>query len=174
MQLSKATERFISYCDKSNIQYSFYGIAHIRQSQKFLQLLRRVDNKTYRRLIHFPELAIVKGDSSKAVLVSVRGNLMLEKEEYDVYSDLLCEGYHVAICLLKEGKLYWCYLPKLLMEEIPRPTHMGLPVKDNTWMDTNGIDLIEYKKWKGKYPNLPRQKFGMIDFEKSEFKILYE
>lgn len=175
MQPSKATERFISYCNKSNIQYSFYGISHLKQSPKFLQLLKEVDNKIYKRLINFPELAIVKGDSSKAVLVSVRNNLTIEKEAYDAYIDLMCEGYNVAICLLKENqKLYWCYLPKLLIKNIKANIFMDSWVRDNMWIEIDSLDSVEYKKWRSKYPNFPEQTFGMMDFEKSEFKLLYE
>lgn len=174
MPLTKATERFIGYCNKSNIQYSFYGITHLKQSPKFISLLKEVDSKIYKRLLYFPELSIVKGDSSKAVLVSVRNNLMIEKEAHNVYIDLMCEGYNVSICLLKDNKLFWCYLPQLLMKHISKQAYMDLMVKENTWMDVESLEPPAYKKWKVKYPNLPTQNFGVMDFEKSEFKILYE
>lgn len=153
-----ATEMFEKWCKMHNIASANSGYEELKQTNNFMELIKKLDTKTANRVRYFPDKICILNECK---LIEIKNSKYIEREAYQTYIDLDNIGYKCGIVVLVNEKLLFNDICKVKLEKI---YNADAPIESNTWICPRQFPDETYRKWKAKHSNASGTDFGKVDF----------
>ena len=157
---------FINYCELMSLEYAYSGYEELKQSNKFKEMIQKIDSVTAQRIKYFPDLIFADGEGW---LIEIKNSTYIEKSAFETYKDLKSIGYNVAIVNIYFGQLIFMDISDLKLKTIE---NIKIP-HDQCWIYPRKLSQEEYFNWKNNHKG-SETSYGIIDFNESNFIILIE
>lgn len=159
--IKRISDKFIDFCKETKREYAFCGADNLSRSESFLPALRKSKDRSCRMIKFFPDLMVVKPDSSSGSLIKFLGSdLKIERDAFDFYTDLNCMGLNITFVALLEDSLCACPIQTANIKDLGE-VYNTAPVFEHRWAEPKKLKGADFSQWMEK--NKSDESFGFIE-----------